>query len=104
MVGQCLVGLSGSPAKRNLHLPALRDFFDRIVNRHICPITPSSSLKGVEEQVIEGKTPEPGDVHGTPSSLEQIANGNSGTRYPSPLVELGMRPRNSGVNAAEFER
>ena len=31
MVGQYLVGLGGSPAKRNLHLSALRGFFDRLV-------------------------------------------------------------------------
>ena len=35
MVGQYLVGLGGSPAKRNLHLSALRGFFDRLVNRHV---------------------------------------------------------------------
>jgi integrase/recombinase XerD len=29
MVGQYLVGLGGSPAKRDLHLAALRGFFDR---------------------------------------------------------------------------
>src|SRR5437763_10652471 len=29
-VGQYLVGLAGSPAKRNLHLSALRGFFDRL--------------------------------------------------------------------------
>ena len=31
MVGQYLVGLGGSAAKRNLHLSALRGFFDRLV-------------------------------------------------------------------------
>ena len=31
MVGQYLVGLGGSAAKRNLHLAALRGFFDRLV-------------------------------------------------------------------------
>ena len=35
MVGQYLVGLGGSAAKRNLHLSALRGFFDRLVNRHV---------------------------------------------------------------------
>ena len=29
MVGQYIVGLGGSPAKQNLHLSALRGFFDR---------------------------------------------------------------------------
>src|SRR5918912_1517540 len=34
MVGQYLVALGGSAAKRNLHLAALRGFFDRLVQRH----------------------------------------------------------------------
>jgi len=58
MVGQYLVSLSGSPAKRNLHLSALRGFFDRLVNRHVCILNPAASVKGVKEQVMEGKTPE----------------------------------------------
>ena len=58
MVGQYLVGLGGSPAKRNLHLSALRGFFDRMVNRHVCILNPAASVKGVKDQVIEGKTPE----------------------------------------------
>ncbi len=60
MVGQYLVGLGGSSAKRNLHLSALRGFFDRMVNRHVCILNPAASVKGVKEQVIEGKTPEIG--------------------------------------------
>ena len=58
MVGQYLVGLGGSPAKRNQHLAALRGFFDRMVNRHVCILKPASSVRGVKDQVIEGKTPE----------------------------------------------
>src|SRR5215467_1099739 len=58
LVGQYLVGLGGSPAKLNQHLAALRGFFDRLVNRHVCILNPASSVKGVKEQVIEGKTPE----------------------------------------------
>ena len=58
MVGQYLVGLGGSPAKRNQHLAALRGFFDRLVNRHVCILNPASSVRGVKDQVIEGKTPE----------------------------------------------
>jgi integrase/recombinase XerD len=64
MVGQYLVGLGGSPAKRNLHLSALRGFFDRMVNRHVCILNPAASVKGVKEQVIEGKTPEIGVERG----------------------------------------
>src|SRR5262249_23337680 len=58
MVGQFLAGLGGSPAKRNQHLAALRGLFDRLVNRHVCRLNPAASVKGVKEQVIEGKTPE----------------------------------------------
>jgi integrase/recombinase XerD len=58
MVGPYLVGLGGSPAKRNQHLAALRGFFDRLVNRHVCILNPASSVRGVKDQVIEGKTPE----------------------------------------------
>ena len=57
MLGQYLVGLGGSPAKRNLHLSALRGFFDRLVNRHVVILNPAASVKGVKDQVIEGKTP-----------------------------------------------
>ena len=60
MVGQYLVGLGGSPAKRNLHLSALGGFFDRMVNRHVCILNPASSVKGVKDQAIERKTPEIG--------------------------------------------
>jgi integrase/recombinase XerD len=58
MVGQYLVRLGGSPAKRNLHLSALRGFFDRLVNRHVVVLNPAATAKGVKDQVIEGKTPE----------------------------------------------
>ena len=58
MVGQYLVSLGGSPSKRNLHLSALRGFFDRLVNRHVVILNPAASVRGVKDQVIEGKTPE----------------------------------------------
>jgi integrase/recombinase XerD len=58
MVGQYLVGLGGSPAKRNQQLAALRGFFDRLVIRHVCILNPAASVKGVKEPVIEGKAPE----------------------------------------------
>ena len=58
MVGLYLVGLGGSVAKRNLHLSALRGFFDRLVNRHVVILNPAASVKGTKETVMEGKTPE----------------------------------------------
>jgi site-specific recombinase XerD len=60
MLGQYLVGLGGSPAKRNLALAALRGFFDRLVQRHVVVLNPAASVRGVKDQVIEGKTPEIG--------------------------------------------
>jgi integrase/recombinase XerD len=58
MVGQYIVSLGGSAAKRNLHLSALRGFFDRLVQRHVVMLNPAASVSGVKEDVIEGKTPE----------------------------------------------
>ena len=58
MVGQYLIDLGGSAAKRNQHLAALRGFFDRLVQRHVVMFNPAASVKGVKEEVIEGKTPE----------------------------------------------
>jgi integrase/recombinase XerD len=55
MLGQYL---GGSPAEPNLHLSALRGFFDRLVQRHVVILNPAASVKGVKDQVIEGKTPE----------------------------------------------
>ena len=46
MVGQYLVGLGGSAAKRNLHLAALRGFFDGLVQRHVCVLNPAASVSG----------------------------------------------------------
>src|SRR5947199_9240376 len=43
MLGQYLVGLGGSPAKRNLPLSALRGFFDPLVQRHVVVLSPGVS-------------------------------------------------------------
>ncbi len=75
MVGHYLVALGGTPAKRNQHLSALRGFFDRMVNRHVCILNPASSVKGVKEQVIEGKTPEIGVERGR-TLLASIGTGD----------------------------
>src|SRR3954452_12750454 len=48
MLGQYLVGLGGSPAKRNLNLSALRGFFDRLVQRHVVMLNPAASVRGVK--------------------------------------------------------
>lgn len=57
-VSKYLSGLGGSPAKWNQNLAALRGFFDKLVLRHVVAINPAASVRGVKEQVIEGKTPE----------------------------------------------
>ena len=54
MLGQYLVGLGGSPSKRNLHLAALRGFFDRLVQRHVVILNPAASVHGVKDEVVEG--------------------------------------------------
>jgi site-specific recombinase XerD len=48
MVGQYLAALGGSAAKRNLHLSALRAFFDRLVHRHVVLLNPAASVSGVK--------------------------------------------------------
>lgn len=58
LLGQYLVALGGSASKRNLHLAALRGFFDGLVQRHVCVLNPAASVRGIKEQVIEGKTPQ----------------------------------------------
>jgi integrase/recombinase XerD len=58
MVGKYLIGLGGSAAKRNLHLSAIRGFFDRLVQRHVVILNAAASVKGVRDHAIEGKTPE----------------------------------------------
>ena len=96
MVGQYLVGLGGSAAKRNLHLSALRGFFDRLVNRHVVILNPAASVKGVKDQVIEGKTPE--ITHGAgpdAAGVDQAQrNGedDQGQDVETPLV-VGLRDR-----------
>jgi integrase/recombinase XerD len=58
MVGTYFNQLQGSPAKRKLHLAALRAFFDALVIRHVVALNPAASVRGERYQVIEGKTPE----------------------------------------------
>jgi site-specific recombinase XerD len=59
-VGAYLQALEvGVPTKR-VHLAALRRFFDRLVNRHVCVINPAATVKAERYAVIEGKTPQIG--------------------------------------------
>jgi integrase/recombinase XerD len=45
-------------ATRNLHLSALRHFFDNLVNRHAIMLNPARSVRGERLSVLEGRTPE----------------------------------------------
>jgi site-specific recombinase XerD len=94
MVGQYLVGLGGSAAKRNLHLSALRGFFDRLVNRHVVILNPAASVKGVKDQVIEGKTPEMAVEQARTLmgaiKLSETVKDDQGQEVEKPLV-IGLR-------------
>ena len=61
MVGQYLVGLGGSAAKRNQHLSALRGFFDRLVNRHV--VHPQPGGVGEGRQGTGDRGQDAGDHH-----------------------------------------
>ncbi|MHC5538990.1 tyrosine-type recombinase/integrase [Singulisphaera rosea] len=57
-VGEYLQGLELAVPTKKLHLAALRRFFDRLVNRHVCIINPAATAKAERYSVVEGKTPE----------------------------------------------
>src|SRR3954468_17711570 len=59
-VGEYLQGLELAVPTKKLHLAALRRFFDRLVNRHVCIINPAATVKSERYAVVEGKTPEIG--------------------------------------------
>jgi integrase/recombinase XerD len=62
-VGEYLQGLELATPTKKLHLAALRRFFDRLVNRHVCVINPAATVKAERHSVVEGKTPDIGTVH-----------------------------------------
>jgi integrase/recombinase XerD len=59
-VGEYIEGLGLATPTRKLHLAALRRFFDRLVNRHVCVINPAATVKSERYSIVEGKTPEIG--------------------------------------------
>lgn len=96
MVGQYLVGIGGSASNRNKHLAALRGFFDRLVQRHVVVLNPAASVKGIKEQVMEGKTPEI-TVEQARTLLRSIridqkVKTKEGQEIATPLV-VGLRDR-----------
>jgi integrase/recombinase XerD len=48
MVDQYLVAWGGLVVMRNLHLLALRGFFDQLVNRHVVFLNSAASVEGVK--------------------------------------------------------
>jgi site-specific recombinase XerD len=59
-VGEYMQSLDLAVPTKKLHLAALRRFFDRMVNRHVCVINPAATVKAERYSVVEGKTPEIG--------------------------------------------
>jgi integrase/recombinase XerD len=59
-VGQYFEDMKGSTsiATRNMHLSAIRHFFDGMVTRHAIALNPALSVRGERYKVVEGKTPE----------------------------------------------
>ncbi len=94
--GKYLAGLGGSPAKRNLHLSALRGFFDRLVNRHVVILNPFASVRGVKEETVEGKTPEMAVEQArtllAAIRLSETLKNDLGQEVEKPLV-MGLRDR-----------
>ena len=59
-VGSYLRALPWSVPTKKLRLAALRQFFDRLVNRHVCVINPAATVRAERYAVVEGKTPQIG--------------------------------------------
>jgi integrase/recombinase XerD len=62
-VGEYFQHLELAVPTKKLHLAALRRFFDRLVNRHVCVINPAATVKAERHSVVEGKTPDIGTAH-----------------------------------------
>ncbi len=58
LAGRFLRDLPVSAATKNQALAALRHFFDALVTRHAVVLNPFHSVRGIQHQVIDGKTPE----------------------------------------------
>ena len=58
LAGRFLRDLPVSAATKNQALTALRHFFDALVTRHAVVLNPFHSVRGIQHQVLDGKTPE----------------------------------------------
>ncbi len=59
-VASYLDSLPFAPSTKNLHLSAIRHFFDTLAIRHVVIFNPAASVRGERLQVVEGRTPEIG--------------------------------------------
>ena len=82
LAGRFLRDLPVSAATKNQALAALRHFFDALVTRHAVVLNPFHSVRGIQHQVIDGKTPE--------ISLSQARRLFSAIELDSPM---GLRDR-----------
>ncbi len=57
LAGRFLRDLPVSAATKNQALAGLRHFFDALVTRHAVVLNPFHSVRGIQHQVIDGKTP-----------------------------------------------
>ena len=58
LAGRFLRDLPVSAATKNQALAGLRHFFDALVTRHAVVLNPFHSVRGIQHQVLDGKTPE----------------------------------------------
>ena len=58
LAGRFLRDLPVSDATKNQALAGLRHFFDALVTRHAVVLNPFHSVRGIQHQVLDGKTPE----------------------------------------------
>lgn len=59
-VAEYLDHLPFAAATKNLHLSAIRHFFDTLAIRHVVIFNPAASVRGERVQMVEGRTPEIG--------------------------------------------
>src|SRR5438270_13219220 len=58
LAGDYIGELPGSAPTKNQAIAALRHFFDALVQRHVAPLNPFASVRGIKHSAGEGKTPE----------------------------------------------
>ena len=77
-VGEYLQGLELATPTKKLHLAALRRFFDRLVNRHVCVINPAATVKAERYSRRRGQ-----DAGDRPPTRPGRSSSRSTSRTPS---------------------